>query len=423
MQKRPAVRPAPANMPFPIKSITLDGNHEYTREQILEAAGLKVGQMAAAKDFDAARTRLEAAGVFEEIGLRFAPSPDGKGYAVSIQVREAGPLFPVRFEDLGKPDTEIQQALRRADPFFGPHISGTQESLDRYAKIIEECLGGKQQVAGKLTPNDAGQLVAVFRPAGSHPRISRVDFVNNQAVPASALSNTINEVAVGMPYSEAEFRRLLDLNIRPFYEACGKVQVAFPEITAKKDPDVNGVIVTVKVDEGATYSLGEVTETGSSLAAETLLKLAKFKQGDVFDIQEVKAGVGRMEKRVRAAGFMRVKSRIDRKVNEQAKTVDLAIHIEDGPRYVLGRLKIQGLDILTEPAIRGMWAIKEGQPFNADYPDYFLSQVREAGVLDDLGETKAVIAPDDAARTVDVTLIFHGEAPKPAPRDRRWPSQ
>jgi len=45
------------------------------------------------------------------------------------------------------------------------------------------------------------------------------------------------------------------------------VRVLFPEIHAEKDRDVNGMALTVKVEEGASYSLGEVTVDGSRLAA------------------------------------------------------------------------------------------------------------------------------------------------------------
>jgi outer membrane protein insertion porin family len=190
------------------------------------------------------------------------------------------------------------------------------------------------------------------------------------------------------------------------------VRVLFPEIKAEKDRDVNGMALTVKVEEGASYSLGEVTVDGSRLAAAELLKVANLKRGDVFNILLIQAGVARIEKRVRREGYMRVKTRIDRKVNDPAKTVGLAIHVEDGPRYTLAKLNIEGLDLISEPAIRQIWAIKEGQPFNADYPDYFLNRVREDGVLDDLGETKSTVKTDDTAKTVEVTLIFHGEAPK-----------
>jgi outer membrane protein insertion porin family len=418
-QRRPARKPAPAAAApsaWPIESIAITGNHEYSREQILGVAGLKLGQTAAAKDFDAARARLEAAGVFEEIAVKFGPAAGKKGYVVSIQVAEAGPLFPIRFEDLGAPDDQIRKALSQADPFFGPRVAATKAALGRYAKVIEDSLAGKVKVVGKLVPDDAGQMAIVFRPPGALPGIARVTFTGNAVLPASTLENAINAVAVGTPYREARFRQLLETNIRPLYEARGRVRVLFPEIRAEKDRDVNGMALTVKVEEGASYSLGEVAVDGSRLPAAELLKLANLKPGDLFNLEQIQAAVARIEKRVRRDGYVRVKTRMDRRVNDPAKTVGLVMHVEDGPRYLLAKLNIEGLDLISEPAIRQLWAIKVGQPFNADYPDYFLIRVREDGVLDDLGETKAVVKTDDAAKTVVVTLTFRGEVKKETPK-------
>jgi outer membrane protein assembly factor BamA len=409
--RKPAATVSPTT-PFPIESVVISGNKEYSREQIMAAAGLKLGQMAVAKDFDAARARLEAAGVFDELAIKYAAAADKKGYAVSIQVAEAGPLFPVRFEDLGAPDEQVEKALKQSDPFYGPRIAATKEALARYGKVIEDSLAGKVKVAGQLVTDDTGTMAVVFRPPGALPAIARVTFTGNSAIPGSAIENAINAVAVGTPWREVRFRQLLETNVRPLYEERGRVRVLFPEIKAEKDRDVNGMALTVKVEEGASYSLGEVTVDGSRLAAAELLKAANLKRGDVFNILLIQAGVARIEKRVRREGYMRVKTRIDRKVNDPAKTVGLAIHVEDGPRYTLAKLNIEGLDLISEPAIRQIWAIKEGQPFNADYPDYFLNRVREDGVLDDLGETKSTVKTDDTAKTVEVTLIFHGEVQK-----------
>ncbi|MGE5568327.1 MAG: POTRA domain-containing protein [Rhodospirillales bacterium] len=416
--QKPAARaPKPAvQTAWPVESITIAGNREYSREQILAAAGIREGQMVRPPDIQAAQKRLLDTGVFEEVAVRFGPAAGGKGYAVSFELSEAGPFFPVRFEDLPASAEELMKVLRQSDPFFGPRIPATEATINRYARVIEDHLAGKDKVVGKLAPDDAGQLAVVFRSARPLPAISRVRFTGNEVLPSSALENAINAVAIGVPYSEKQFQKLLDANVRPLYEARGRVRVSFPEIQQENDPAVKGVALTVKVVEGPSYSLGEFTVDGTRISREEVLKAANLKKGDVFNIKQLQAAVEQIEKRVRREGFMGVKSTQERRIDDEAKTVDLAVHVTEGPRYVFGRLEIQGLDVITEPAIRKMWGIKPGDPFNADYPDYFLSRVKEDGVLDNLGETKAVVKVDEAARIVDVTLIFRGEGvPKPKP--------
>src|ERR1700693_406841 len=83
-----------------IQNLSVEGNKNFTTQQILAVAGLKVGQVAGKAEFDAARDRLVATGCFETVGYKFAPSKDSSGYAASFQVAEGSTLYPVLFEGL-----------------------------------------------------------------------------------------------------------------------------------------------------------------------------------------------------------------------------------------------------------------------------------------------------------------------------------
>src|SRR5579872_4713824 len=85
---------------WPIESINLEGIHHYTREQVLAASGLKLGQLAGRPEFEAARDRLVATGVFETVAYKFAAAERAKGYIATFQVVEIEQAYPVRFDDL-----------------------------------------------------------------------------------------------------------------------------------------------------------------------------------------------------------------------------------------------------------------------------------------------------------------------------------
>jgi outer membrane protein assembly factor BamA len=143
------------------------------------------------------------------------------------------------------------------------------------------------------------------------------------------------------------------------------------------------------------------------------LKEGKFRFEERVNFDEVEAGVERIRQRLRANGYLRVETQLARKVDDEKKTVSLNIAVTPGPQYTFGTLRIQGLDLESEPAIRKRWALKPGQPYRDGYPDHFLSRVREDGVFDNLGKTKATVKVDDQTRVVDVTLYFAGEPPEP----------
>jgi hypothetical protein len=79
----------------------------------------------------------------------------------------------------------------------------------------------------------------------------------------------------------------------------------------------------------------------------------------------------------------------------------------------MGKLTLVGLDLNGEAEINRIWALKEGKVFNPEYPDVFLGRIREEGLFDNLGKTKADVKVNEETHTADVTLTFGGAPPKP----------
>jgi len=409
------VAPTAAATSWPVGSLQVEGNKIYTTEQILAAAGLKIGQLAGKDEFEAARDRIIATGAFESVGYRFGPATSGaKEFAASFQVIEIAQVFPFRFESLTVGEAELRNFLKQKEPLFDKTIPGTKEVLARVAKEAEEFVaksGHPEGIAGKLMGEGRKELTVVFGPT-TLPSVAEVKFTGNDVISKQTLQMTIAGVAVGAIYSEARFQQILDTTIRPLYEAKGKIRVAFPKLSTEQAKDVDGLIVTVTVAEGPTYKLGAVTLTGAPSAA-TLVKEAKFKTGEPANFTEIEEGTERIRVLVRHGGYLLVKSETERKIDDKENKVDLIIHVDRGAMYTFGKLNIEGLDIMGEPQVRKLWAMKPGAPFDGEYPNLFITRLKEGGYFDNLGKTKSQMDIDEKTRIVNVTLLFASDGKAP----------
>jgi len=392
---------------YPLEVLQIRGNQRIPSEKIIAASGLKIGARVQGKpEFDAARDKLLETGAFESVGYSYKPSLNG--FDTTFEVVEVETLYPYRFEALGASDAALRAALKKQEPLLGDNIPATPQVLNRYNAAIRQFFDGKAEATGELNA-DSGRMEILFRPAGEVARIAEVKFTGNREMLTALLLQKLSKDAVGIPFSEPLLRRVLDSTIRPMYEELGRIRVAFPEITGKKAETNDGVVVTIAINEGPVYKLGTVALGGVPEAEVAQLeKSDDWHKGDTANFTKIEASLEKIRQRQRAQGYLRASTNVVREIRDDELTVNLSVNIDRGPQFTLGKLDIQGLDLIGEPAVRKMWKIEPGQPFPDGYPEAFLSRVREEGIFDNLGKTRAESNIDEATHTVDVTLFFSG---------------
>lgn len=406
--------------PFPVKAVLVKGNKILKAEQIIAYAGILPGSNVRPAEMDAAMQKLLACGYFDRVSYRYEPRE--QGYAIEWDVTEVTVFYPVAFEDIPIKAPEAKAILKKLDPLFGDKIPATQEVLKRYEEELNATLkvtAPEDRIRGQLASDDKGNLVAVFRPRRVLPTIYQVEFVGNKLISSEELRPPISAAATGVIYRESDFRDILDIKTRPMYEARGRVNVIFAEITTEKAKDVNGLNLKVKVIEGEEYNLGEIRIEGESGRTEDWLRVGGFRQGVTANMGEVEEGRRKMEAAVKRNGYLDAKVTAKRTINNERKTVDMDMTIVAGEKYSFDKLQIKGLDLISEPEVRKMWGVKSGAAFNPDYPDFFLNKLREDGIFDNLGDTKSVADVDRERRSVVVTLIFKGAPPKTEDKSKR----
>ena len=401
---------------FPLDSITIEGNRILSSTAITAASGLKRGQTANGNVFDAARDRLIGTGYFDMVAYRYKPAKDGAGYAVTFEVKEIDTLYAIRIDGLPAAADEIVAYLKSKDPLFMGKMPGTQQVIRRTASEIQQYLDSKGQrvdVIGKVVSPAPETFIVDFMPQRGLPVVSSVSFEGSKLIPAVDLHNKIAEVAFGQPFTEEGFRGLLQSQIVPLYEAKGYMRVSFPKMTTTPAADVKAIDVTVTVDEGTEYKLTRVAVRGTTPEeGERILKNAKLPKLTIANFDEIIQAAKRVQDSLRKQGFLDARATTDKNIDDKAKTVAFFIVVDAGQMYTFGKLTVNGLGLDGEAAIRKMWGVKAGDKFPQGYGDYFLDKVKEEGIFDNLGDTKATQTVNAETHVVDVALDFKYGAPK-----------
>ncbi len=405
---------AAAQQTYPLREIVIDGLHNFDRERVLAATGLEIGSQVTADDLQKAVDRLGAAGVFEAIEFRYGPL-DG-GYTVTFTVREVEQLYAVRFQGFEEPDEELYRLLEEKVPLFSPLVPPTGVMARRIGNTLNELWrsqGNESDVTGRLAPIEDGRLAMLYGPETRLRTIAFVKFQGGDVISNLELQRTFNQSAMGEPYTEARVKELLHFNVRPLYEEFGRMNVTFCPCTAEADPDSQGLLITVSVDEGPQFTYGEVTPPDiPGLEPERTAKLFPFASGKPVNMKAVRDAQARIEETLRKQGFMRVSSDLEAPADNEANTVSLALSVSPGAQYAFQDLTIRGLDIISEPIVRKRWGLKRGDAYNPTYPGFFLERIRQEGMFDNLADTSYREEIDENGKTVNVTLDFLGRERK-----------
>jgi outer membrane protein insertion porin family len=131
------------------------------------------------------------------------------------------------------------------------------------------------------------------------------------------------------------------------------------------------LIITFDVDRGPRYLVRNVSFTGNMAVPEAqLLALIPLKAGEPFVRATVAAGLGAIQRLYRTRGFTRAEIKAGESVivpenaADPDRQTDVQVAISEGPRTLIGMVSFAGNMAVSEPTLRNLAMVSEGQPFS-----------------------------------------------------------
>jgi len=186
---------------------------------------------------------------------------------------------------------------------------------------------------------------------GGKVRISKIKFIGNDHMKTSRLKKKM-ETGVWHPLSwlmgsgrlkNEEFDDDLD-KLRDYYRDQGFLDVEIAEDKVTFDyPSESKLVITIRIVEGRQYHIGNITFVGNKTLAEPLLRLMLRQQsGMIFRPAKLDKDVESMEDFHGRGGYLDTRVRLVRKPNMQTGNIDIEYNIEEGEKFLVESVKIEG---------------------------------------------------------------------------------
>jgi outer membrane protein assembly factor BamA len=402
-------------------AIHVKGNERYASPDVIAASGLKLGDTASEDDFKRTAERLGETGVFSNIVYSYSYSSEGT--KLELQVTESDKIVPAFFENfVWCGDQELVQELHGYVPLFNGYLPVSGKVTDEVADALQALLvqrGSKGRVDYlRAGPEDEAIDSIRFSVNNVQIQIRNVEFPGAAPADLPRLTAAAKKLQAS-EYLKSKVSQFADYNLLPIYLERGYLHARFAEPQARlapgpgkhnaenDRPEQVEVDVRLAIEAGRPYNVSEITWTGNSaLPKEKLVPLIHLAPGKPANAVQLKSDLQSVENLYKTHGYMAAKVEAVPHLDDASGAASYELKLHEGDLYRMGDIEIHGLDSRSTDRMRLAWALHEGDPYDASYPQRFLKDTGNWLAPNIHWEISIHESVNQKGKTVDVELRF-----------------
>lgn len=355
--------------------IQIVGLKRLKTDQVIALSGLQAGQMVDNAALDAAAAKLLQSGLFRRLSYRVRGT--GGAVTVTFDVEESAVSLPVVFENfVWFTDDELAEAIRRDVPYFNGTAPANGDTTDKIAAALQRLIASRN-INGRVeylpyVSKDKQELV--FAVKGAHVPVCSLHFPGTSALKEADLIKASQEL-LNTEYSRKDVATFAPIKLVPLYRRIGHLRAEFqtPTVALQGSPQcAGGVAVTIPVDEGQAYRWAKsIWDGNEKLAVEDLATALGMNPGDLADGIKIDNGIKNVEKAYGRRGYLRASVHELIEFDDAASLVTYRFNINEGPRFFMGNLIVNGLPPADAEELKSKWTLGNNAVFDEGYVDEF----------------------------------------------------
>lgn len=158
--------------------------------------------------------------------------------------------------------------------------------------------------------------------------------------------------------------------VRDAFQQIGYFKVSVTEPTCHvvaQTPGEQSVAIAAKVDPGLQYRLGQVSFTQPTIyPASELRRQVPIAEGDLFNVERIRVGLKNLRDLYCHQGYLNFTPVPNVDLDDAHRTVSIRFDLDEGDRFVVGKLNVEGTPSVAgaKDRLLAAWKNYEGQPFD-----------------------------------------------------------
>lgn len=366
-----AVTAVAAERAFIVSAVTVRGIDRIDKGTVLSYVPVRAGErFEPSRDTGRVIRTLYETGLFHDISL----ARSGKELIVTVAERPSIVEVDIQGNEV-LPDDKMDETLRSVG--LAPGRIFRRSVLDNLETEVRQVYFSRGQYGTRVT-SSVEELennrvnVNISVEEGAVAKISHVSIVGNSAFDDDTLLDLL-ESGVGSlnPFSSRDEYSRAKLSadteqLRAWYLDRGYLRFDIVSTQVTISPDKQDINITINVDEGAQYTVGEVSFSGNKLdlTDEELAGLVAFSEGDIYSRKLLTRSNSAIMARLGDDGYAFAAVDVLPGVNDSDNTVDLDLKISPGKRVYVRRITFSGQGQTHDEVLRREMRQMEGSRFS-----------------------------------------------------------
>lgn len=387
---------------FIINNIQIEGLERLSDGTLLNYLPVQVGDPMDARQTIYSIKELYKTGFFADVKLL------RDGDSLIVRVRERPSISDVEFSGNSDIDSDtLEDALEDIGIVKGRIYN--RSLLEKLTQELERVYfsQGKYgvRITTEVTDLDKNRVdIDIDISEGRIALIKQVNIIGNEVFDDETL---MDELQLGVPGSFAVFsdsdeyskpKLNADIEVlRSYYLDRGYIKFSADSTHVSITPDKKDIYITINLEEGEQYSVGDVNLVGTMVVEkETLEKLIQTKSGKLFSRKEMTQSQKILNQSLGAIGYAFSKVQVIPEINEDKKEINLTYSIDSGNKVHVRRINFHGNYRTHDEVLRREMRLMEGSVLASNRMERSKIRLQRLSYLENIQiETSVVPGTDD----------------------------
>jgi outer membrane protein insertion porin family len=412
-----------------VEAIDFQGNRRFSRENLLYYIQTRPGDPFSEAQIQRDLQSILALNAFEKTASRVLVEDGVRGGVnVIFELRELPIIRDLQFKGLkAVQESDVLKAFRESKVGISKEAVYDPVKTQRATRILRELLSAKGYPNAKVTVEEekvsATSTAVTFNiEQGARSRLVKIEFDGNENFSDRELRGQLKLTKETGFFNFARIKGLdildrgkLEYDIRknllpyvqskgylaarfgePVVEGLGNRRTGFflpvPFLSSKDDT----LKVTIPVNEGKLYRVGDVKITGNSIFSEQdIERVVGLRKGEVVDGKRLRESLFEqgLKKLYGSRGFIQYDADLspelkDNPANPKEGIADINININEGKQFTLRRLEFAGNTFTRDNVLRREFILNEGDIYNEISFETSIIRLNQTGYFDPIDKDK-----------------------------------